>query len=213
MKTLNLSLKIISLTFIFTISNLQICCAGETQGPIPKEDMDRIKKIYGFDKWVGKVKDKNKTVEKLDIDPNYFDSISKGKKLIRVKSEEWTISIKDKKTDLDVEIDISVVKDEMAAHTNVINFLALCTAPPPVCKRIDPNDPNNPLNIGDACFTFAHKASQKNKKEILRILMFCRNNVNVMLRNLDDDTKTDYPDLGEIARFIDKKLIAISKTK
>jgi hypothetical protein len=192
---------------------LQFCCAGEPNVPLPKEYMDGIKKIYEFDKWAGKVKEQNKTIEKLEIDPNYFDSISKEKKIIRAISDEWTLSIKDKKTDLDVKIDIAVVKDELTAHTNVLNYLSLCTATPPVCKRIDPNDPNNPLNIGDACFVFGHKVNQKNNKGVISILMFCRNNVNVMLRNSDDDTKSEYPDLGEIARFIDRKLIEISKTK
>jgi hypothetical protein len=201
---------------IYSSHFLQICCAGESQGPLPKEDMDRMKKIYEFDKWAGKVKVPNKRVDKLEIDPNYFKTLSKEIKIdtaMTEKERRLVFNIVDKDTDLSVDIDIAVVKDELTAHTNILNFLSLCTALPPVCKRIDPNDPNNPLNIGDACFVFGHKVNQKNNKGVISILMFCRNNVNVMLRNSDDDTKTEYPDLGEIARFIDKKLIEISKTK
>jgi hypothetical protein len=204
----------ILMSVLFFESVFQICCASESQGPLPKDNMDRIKKVYEFEKWAGKVKNQNLRIEKLEIDPNIFDIFSSGKRIIRVNSKEITLSFKDKKTDLDVKIDILLCSDSNEAHKNIIEFLSVSSAVPPTAKRINPNEPNNPLNIGDVCFVPINQwFPGKSKKPALYDLIFTRNNAFVILRNSNDETKEEYPDLGEIAKFIDKKLIVISKTK
>ncbi len=212
-KKYSIFLSLIYFAFVF-----QICCASESEGPVPKESIDRLKKIYEYDKWAGKVKDPNKRIDKLEIDPNFFDSISKKHTIFtntKDRERQLDLNIIDKNTGLEVSIDICVANDPIKAHNTIINHLSLITAPPPVFKMVDANDPNTSLNkLGDVCFIpISQWIPEKSKKQVIRTILFCRNNVSVTLRNSNDETKSEYPDLGEIARLIDKKLIAISKTK
>jgi hypothetical protein len=166
-----------------------------------QEHANRIKKVYDFNAWAGKVKIVNKRIDKLE--PNFLDAFSE-------KTKIYT----DKKTGLGVDIDIGIKEDAMAAHAGIINFFAVCAAPPPVYKRADPNDPNNPLNIGDVCFyPIRPWIPKKCGKPVLRSLIFCRNNVLVLLRNFDGEDEKEYPNLREIALFIDRKLLDSLKPK
>jgi len=202
---------ILVLTFV-----LSTHCWGNEKGALSKERVEKIKKAYEFDKWAGKVKIKDRSIEKLNIDPNYFNIFSKktiiySKKADRNKS--MNVKIIDKKTDLEVDIDIGLFKDPLAAHNSIVNYMTTISYPFPALKRIEPNDPNNPLNIGDVCFVPGYWMPEKSKKPVLRTLIFYRNNVSVFLRNTNDETKEEYPDLVDIARSIDKKLIEISEPK
>ena len=122
------------------------------------------------------------------------------------------MSILEKKTSLNVDIDIAIKGDALSAHNCLINHISLSAKTLPVYKRIDPDDPNEKLNIGDVCFIPIDPwLPKKSKKTVIRDLVFCRNNVVVVIRNTNDEDKEDYPDLGKIALFIDNKLKQLLK--
>jgi hypothetical protein len=201
---------------LFLMFVLQWSYAGQgDREPFPKQRMDEIKRLYGFDKWAGKVKTPDRRVEKLGIDPNFFDGISRKTRVFTPdpnRSKELDLNVVDRDTGLEVSIELVMANDPMAAHVDVIKFLSLSTFPGPISKRVDPNDPNDPHNVGDVCFVPIRPwIPAKSKKPVIRDLVFCRNNVFVVLRNSGDETKEVYPDLGKIAVLIDRRLKEISK--
>jgi hypothetical protein len=105
-----------------------------------------------------------------------------------------------------------VTSDPTTAHFDIIKFLSLSAFPGPVAKRVNPNDPNDPLNVGDVCFVPIRPwIPGKSEKPVIRDLVFCRNNVCVVLRNSGDETRKSYPDLAKIALLIDRRLKEMSK--
>jgi hypothetical protein len=192
-------------------------CSGGTKSDLLKARIDGIKKIHKFSEWAGETKMVGRKIDKLIIDEEFFKTFSKETRIYTKKSKrekELSLKILDIATGLDVSIDIGVCYSPRVAHELMIRGIAMATAPPPVYKRADPNDPNDPLNIGDVCFGPAKPwIPAKCEKPVLRSLMFCRNNVLVHLRNsFPKDTK-NYPDLRKIALLIDEKLKALSKLK
>jgi hypothetical protein len=205
-----------SLVALFMIPAFQSSCAGqEGAGIAPKQHVDAIKRVYEFDKWAGKVKVRDKRVNSLEMDPNFFNSIGTKARVFTAepnRASELNLNMTDKESGLQVNISITVTASPEKAHNNIIDYLSVVANPPPAYKRIDPNDPNDQFNVGDVCFVPIESWVPRNsKRPVIRTLMFCRNNVFVILRNSGEETKEVYPDLGKIALLIDRRLKEISK--
>ena len=202
---------------LISLAVWQQSCSGEARSDPLKERIDGIKKLHKFGEWAGKTKQKDRRIDKLIMDEDFFKTFSKETKIYTKKGERakhLSLKIRDIHTGLDVDIIIGVMESPLVAHEKTIRGIAMATAPPPVCKRADPNDPNDPLNIGDVCFGPARPwIPAKCDKPVLRELRFCRNNVLVHLRNSFPKDAKNYPDLRKIALLIDEKLKALSKLK
>jgi hypothetical protein len=194
----------------------QSSCAGrENAGIAPKRHMDMIRRVYEFDKWAGKVKVPDRRVSKLEIDPNFFNGIATKTRVFTAepnRASELDLNMADRDSGLNVSVDITVTTSPEKAHSYIISYLSVVTIPAPAFRRVDPNDPNDSLNIGDVCFVPIESWVPRNsRRPVIRTLMFCRNNVFVILRNSGDETKEVYPDLCKIALLIDRRLKETSK--
>ena len=203
---------------LIMISLLQHSCAAqENRDPVPPERMEEIKQVYGFNEWVGRVKVPERAIRTLSIDPNFLDVVSSETTVFtpeQRRAKELGLAMIDANTGLNVDVHITAASDPLTAHTSIIRFLSLVTFPPPVYRRVDPNDPNDPLNIGDVCFVPIRPwIPEKSKEPVIRTLLFCRDNVFVVLRNSGDETKEVYPDIEQIARLIDQRLQALAKPR
>ncbi len=202
-------------TFLFALPLSQCSYARQgNAGASPSARVDATKRMYDFEKWGGKVKIPNRRIERLNIDPNLFTAVSAKTTIFAAEPNRVSLKMADKDSGLDVSIDIGVTDSPQTAHMRIITSLSYVTRPGRVDRRVDPNDPNDPLNIGDVCFVPADPwIPEKSKKPVLRSLMFCRDNTFVRLQNSDDETREVYPDLGRIALLIDRKLKEISRPK
>jgi hypothetical protein len=185
--------------------------ASKTRRNLWEENVEGWKKYFKFEEWGGKTKGEGREVEKLCMDESFFNIFSRETKIYSEKTNKdkhLNVTIRDLASDLDVSIVVGVLESPLIAHERMIRGMCMATAPGPNYKRADPNDPNDPLNIGDVCFGPARPWIPKESgKEVLHSLRFCRNNVLVHLRNsLTDDAET-YPDLRRIALLIDAKLL------
>lgn len=202
---------------LISLAVWQQSCSRKTKSNLLKEHIDGIKKLHKFSEWAGKTKMVDRKIDKLLMDEDFFKTFSKETRIYTKKNKrEKQLNLKtcDIATGLDVSIDIGVCDNPEVAHELMMRGIAMATAPPPVYKRADPNDPNDPLNIGDVCFGPARPwIPAKCDKPVLRSLKFCRNNVLVHLRNSLPEGAKEYPDLRQIAFLIDEKLKALSKLK
>jgi hypothetical protein len=180
-----------------------------------EQHVESVKKPHSFETWAGKTKMVDANVDKLTIDEEFFARFSRETTIYTEESERGkglNVKIRDIATGFDVDIDIGVLDSPLGAHERVIRGVAEAALPPPVYKRANPNDPNDPLNIGDVCFGPARPWIPDNCDEpVLRRLYFCRNNVLVQLTNSLPEGAKQYPDLRKIALLIDGKLKAMSK--
>ena len=201
--------------FLGLILSAQSCRKSKPKMNPLDEHVERVKKLHSFEMWAGKTKMVDANVDKLTIDEEFFAGFSRETTIYTKESERGkglNVKIRDIATGLDVDIDIGVLDSPLVAHERVIRGLAGAALPPPIYKRADPTDPNDPLNIGDVCFGPARPwIPEKCDEPVLRSLIFSRNNILVHLRNSLPDGATEYPDLREIALLIDQKLKAMSK--
>jgi len=176
-----------------------------------KRHIRRVKDAYRFQDWAGKTKMLNKEIRELRISPDAFRAISSKTTVSPsglTKARSVNLYVLDSSSQLNVRAYMGVFGTVAQAHESVISHFARCTAPMPVYRRVDPTDATDPLHeIGDICFVPSTPWVARNGKPVLRSLLFCRNNVSVILRpELPDDAGL-YPDLGKLALLIDAELI------
>ena len=211
--------KCLVFSLFVTIFLLQDAHCQTEKKPADRQDkfIAMVNKAYRVKAWKGKTKEQYETLDRTGMDAKFFSKFSKKTTIHTKKSERdkiLSLRIQDIASDLPVKIKVHTAESPSAAHEMMIKNMALATAPLPVYQQADPNDPNDPMNIGDVCFYPVTSWVPKQYGEpVLRELRFCRNNLFVHLQNFTGEDSPKYPDLQNVALLMDEKILDISKPK
>jgi hypothetical protein len=171
----------------------------------------KVNKRLGFDNWKGKTNIGGKTVDRLDIDEDFFSKFSKNTR-IDTPEEARGHKIGAKLIEasgVEVEVDIDVAEDPTAAQEKMLRLMSL-NGMPADYEKCDPNDPDEQIKVGDVCFKFHPSTIHGTRGNLIyHKVFFCRNNVSVYLRTAyATDPKQDAR-LPAMASLIDEKLQAL----
>jgi hypothetical protein len=170
-----------------------------------KNERDRVKEVYRFAEWAGKVK-KSGLIEALVIDPAILGNLGKVQVLTPANARSTNLGLILRGPEDHPILLVAVLRLEspLAAHELLVSDIAGSTAPQPSSKRVRQGPE---AEIGDVCFLPNGKWRPKgNDTPVLGLLTFSRNNVYVRLDQREEG-KAEYWDLLEIAKRIDQRLL------
>jgi hypothetical protein len=104
-----------------------------------------------------------------------------------------------------ISISISRLESPSAAKEAMVSYWAVCSAPLPMFKQAE----ERPLSeVGDVCYVPTREwVPEEGTEPVLKMVMFCRNNVYVRLGQSVRGTQQPW-DLAPIAKRIDDRLVA-----